>query len=874
MSELARRLHMLLHRRQWRRELADEMRLHLELRGDPKRFGNELLLRERSRDMWGWRWLESLGQDARHGLRLLARTPAVTVLALVSLTLGIGANTALFSLMDAVLLRPLPVAHPEELVQLYLGPPHSPRPTATLTNPIWEQIRDHQTLFRGAFAWSSTQMNLAAGGETEMVASTYASGAYFSTLGVAAERGRLFGPSDDFRGCPLIADISDAFWRSHYAASPQALGAMLYLSGHAYQVVGVTPAGFFGMEPGLRFDVTLPLCTQAASERSMLDIRDAWWINIAARLPPGVTEQQAEAALPVLSRQVIEATVPPDYNAAEQQNYRSRVLSLQPGAQGLSLLRRRYGLPLEVLLGVAGFVLLVACANLAGLMLARAAARRQEIAVRLALGAGRARLVRQLLTESLLLALAGAGLGIGFALWACAALQQYLVVHLNLAPDARVLVFLAAVTAVTALLVGLAPALRATRLSLASQARQEAAPAGAGSRGLVAVQLALSLLLLAGAGMFLRSFVNLAGVPKGFDPSQIFIVSLRPPAHRLAAPALAAVQARDLAFLRALPGVTSVSESLMVPASGLQWDDELEAGASGQVHAASIADAYFNPISPGYFATLRTPLLSGRDFTPADRAGAEPVIILNQTAARALFPDGHAMGSFVHEGTGGTIPVPTRVVGVVADAKYTSLRAPDPPTGYYPMAQLPQPFLSTSYELRSPLPEATLTREVRAAFAANAPGDAFTLGSLERQLDGGIKPERLLAWLSALFGGLALLLTAIGLYGAAAYSANQRRREFGIRSALGARPAAILRLALGELGGVLGAGALAGVLAAWLAAHALQATLSGLLFQLSPTDLATLAAAALLLVAAALFAAFLPARRAARADPMLALREE
>lgn len=875
LGEQVRRAGMLIRRNRWRQELEEEMQLHAELRGNTKKFGNELQLRERSQDMWGWRWLESLGQDIRHGLRLLARTPTATALALVSLTLGIGANTALFSLTDAVLLRSLPVAHPEQLAQLYNRSPLARRPSPVFTNPMWEQIRDGQKAFSGIFAWSAQQFNLNEGGVEERVSAAYASGAYFTTLGITPERGRLFGPQDDYRGCPQVADISDALWRSRYAASPAALGSVLNLSGESFTVIGVVPAEFYGMEPGTRFDITVPLCTQARSIENMLDDREAWWLNIAGRLPAGGTLAAAQAQLRGLGPAVMAATVPPDYNANEKQNYLARVMSLEAGGNGLSNLRRRYDLPLQVLLGVAALVLLVACANLAGLMLARAVARQQEIAVRLSLGASRVRLIRQLLTESLLLAVGGAGLGAVFAAWACGSVQSFLssnaaAVHLDLSLDGRMLAFVIGLTLLTALLTGLAPALRATRMSLAAGARQETAPARAGSRWVVGVQLAISLLLLTGAGMFLRSFVNLAGVPKGFDPVHVFLVNLSQFANRPTDAALAADDARNLAFLQALPGVESASESFIVPGSGLQWDNTLTTG-SGKT---AIPDAYLNAISPGYFSTLHTPLLSGRAFRDGDRAGAEPVMILNETAARQLFPHGDALGSTVHQPANSMEATPSRVVGIVADAKYTTLRAADPPAGYYPLAQLPHQFTSTAYELRSALPETALTSEVRAAFARNAPDASFTTGTLENRLAGSLKPERLLAWLSALFGGLALLLSAIGLYGAAAYEANRRRREFGIRMALGARPATILTLAVRELAAVLCVGATAGMLAAWLSARSLQATLGQLLFELAPTDLVNLTSAAVVLAGIALLAALIPARRAARADPMLALREE
>ncbi|MGH2520296.1 MAG: ABC transporter permease, partial [Chloroflexota bacterium] len=382
MSELLRRVRMLLSWRRWGRELDEEMRLHRELRGDEKRFGNELRLRERSQAQWGWTWLETWGQDLRHGLRLLGRTPLITALALVSLGLGIGATTALFTLTDAVLLRPLPVSHPGELVQVYTQSPRMKRPSPSFTDPMWEQVRDHQEVFSGTFAWGANQFSLTAGGPRESVWGVWASGAYFSTLGLHAEAGRLFGPQDDYANCPNIADISDTFWRSHFGGSAHALGATLRLGGKPYTVIGVMPEGFLGMDPGWREDIAAPLC----AERQMLNIRDAWWLDVMGRLKPGTTVKAAGAHLAAMAPAWMAATVPGDWTAAEQAGYRARRMSVEPNAHGMSWIGRRYGSALEILLAIAGLILLVVCANLTALMLARAAVRRREFAVRQALG--------------------------------------------------------------------------------------------------------------------------------------------------------------------------------------------------------------------------------------------------------------------------------------------------------------------------------------------------------------------------------------------------------------------------------------------------------------------------------------------------------
>ncbi|MGH9394666.1 MAG: ABC transporter permease, partial [Terriglobales bacterium] len=664
------------------------------------------------------------------------------------------------------------------------------------TNPMWEQVRDHQQAFTGVFAWSTTQFDLSQSGLEQRVEGIYASGEYFATLGVRAEAGRLLGAADDARACAPVADISDGFWRSHYGGAASALGATLVLSGHPFQVIGVTPPAFFGMEVGARFNVAVPLCAQAiVSTMSFLEVRDAWWLTVGGRIAPGETLAATQAQLAAQMPAWLAASLPADWGASDQQNFLRRRLSLLPAGQGVSRLRMSYALPLEILLGVAGLVLLVACVNLAGLMLARAIARRDEMATRLALGASRLRLIRQLLTESLLLAVGGAALGSALAVWACRALERYwgsnaAPVALNLSLDRSVLGFTIVLTLLTAAVVGLIPALRATGTALARGGRGATARAPAAGRRLAAAQVAVSLLLLACAAMFVRSFVNLTRVQLGFDPGLIELVNVSRPPRPVPDAALLIERSRILAALRAIPGVASASESLVVPTTGLQWDDPLRSARG------SIGDAYFNPVSPGYFATLRTPLLAGRDFSDQDTAQSPPVAILNQSAARILFPAGSALGQLVQQ-SGRNMPRPTRVIGIVADAKYdASLRAAAPPEAYYALAQLSRAFPGSSFEVSSTLPAAAIAPAIRAAMARAAPEASYSLGRLSAVVAGDVKPERLLALLSALFGGLALLLTGIGLYGMVAYHAARRRREFGVRVALGARPQAVLRLAL------------------------------------------------------------------------------
>ncbi|MGH9417523.1 MAG: ADOP family duplicated permease [Terriglobales bacterium] len=867
-AELWRRLRHLLRWGRWRRELAEELQLHQDLAAESgRKLGNELRLLERSQQVWIWRWLEELGGDARHGLRLLGRTPLVTALALASLALGIGANTALFSLADAILMRPLPVQQPSQLVRVFRQLPGTPRASASFTNPIWEQVRDHQAVFSSAFAWSLERFDLKRAGGQDLVWGAYASGGYFSTLGVHAERGRLFTTADDHPGCAPTADISDGFWRSHFGGSAGAVGATVATADGVFTVVGVMPPAFFGTDPGIRVDFVAPLCTEALSGRSMLQIRDAWWLQVMGRLRPGATTAAAGARLEAQAPAWWRATVPGDWNAKQQARYLAARITLEPGARGASFLEFRYGEPIEVLLAVAGLVLLLACANLAGLMQARGAARRAELEVRRALGASRGRLVRQLLAEAVLLAVAGAAVGAALAVGLCRWGEQYLsagafTVSLALTPDGRVLAFMAGITVLTALLVGLFPAVAATR-GERPRARVRS------GRVAAALQLALALVLMAAAGLFLGSFAALTRTDPGFEPGHVSLVELAPPnAPRPAAASTAEFQ-NVRRVLGALPGVTAVGESFMVPLQGLQWDNILSSSQG------SAPDAYLNAIAPGYFATLRTPLLAGRDFSEGDSASAPPVIILNRAAARQLFPHGGALGATVSQpAEPDATTKPARVIGIVADSAYKSLRDGALPQAFYPLVQLQHPFDSVSFELRSPLPLEALTPEVREAMRRAAPSTSYDLESWEGLVATTTKPERLLAAVAALFGGLALLLSGLGLYGVMAFQASRRQREFGVRVALGASRGAITRLVVADAVRTLALGAGAGVIAAFLGARAAAATLSPLLYELRPTDLATLAAAAAVLAAVALVAAYVPARRAARADPLAALRRE
>src|ERR1700735_73564 len=441
-----------------------------------RELGNAALVREVTHDQWRWGWLEALWQDVRFGARLLRKTPVITAVALLSLALGIGANTAIFSLLDSVMLRMLPVQKPEELVQIGMSSPKNQKSILnSYTNPIWEQLRDHQSVFAGVLAWFPEEFNLANGGDVQNVNGLYTSGEDSTTRGVQPLLGRLFSASDDTRACSGAAVLGYGFWQQHYGGAMSAIGSQIQLDGHSFPVIGVTPPNFFGTDVGRRFDVAIPICAQAIlnEKNSFLDERAAWWLRVMGRLKPGESIERTQAGLAVLAPQIFAATVPPNWPPERQQDFRKRTLEPRPAGNGISSLRRKHESSLAMFMVIVALVLLIACANIASLFLARAASRQKEIAVRLSLGASRTRLIRQVLTESILLSAAGALLGILFAKWGGVLLVRFVStkqtqVFLDLSMDLRVLSFTVGIAILTGLLFGILPAFRSTRVSLTS----------------------------------------------------------------------------------------------------------------------------------------------------------------------------------------------------------------------------------------------------------------------------------------------------------------------------------------------------------------------------------------------------------------------
>ncbi len=843
-----------------------------------RKFGNTTSEKERTREVDLLTWLETCAADVRYALRALRRSPAFALVAILSLALGIGANTAIFSLINAVMLKSLPVQHPEQLAAVAMGDFFADH---SFSNPVWEQIRDRQDMFAGVFATATTRFDLATGGETRHAAGAYVSGDYFSVLGVRPAVGRMFVRGDDVRGCPAIAVLSEPFWQSEFGGDTKAVGKQLMLGGHPFEIVGVADPSFFGMQVGTSTQVYAPLCAQAviSGSNAALDERDNWWIRVTARLKPGIAPAALRGRLSALAPAVFRATVPPRYSAKDQAHYQKTSLIVEPQPGGASGLRDRYKSSLYTLMVVVGVVLLIACGNVANLLLARARVREREAAVRLAVGAGRGRLVRQLLTESLVLAAIGAGLGVLFAQWGTRLIVSLLSrntnpLWLDLSVDWRMLAFTGAVAILTGVVFGIVPALRAAGVN------PQSAMHGGGrgiaderrrfplAKTLVIGQVALSLTLLIAAGLLLGSFRRLTAIDLGFRSENVLIVNADISHAGLAEDARNGMYQSLIERLQAIPGARFVAQGI-VPMNGLLANGELV--VDGFV-PSSPRDAvvWMNAISPGYFEAMGIPMVAGRNFGPADRVATEPVAIVNEAVARKFFPGRNAVGQQFHTMDGDTPGPNVLIVGIVKDAKYESITEDHSETVFLAASQDEHPMNGTAFAIRTSGAPAALIPPARSAISSVNNTITFNFRTLDGIVSESLTRPRLLARLSVFFGGLALLLAIVGLYGTMAYTVERRRNEIGIRIALGAARTRVLAMVLGEAGWIVFGGILVGTA---IAAGATR-WVSSLLYGVKPTDVVTYAASGVLLAAVALAASAIPAWRAARLDPMEALREE
>jgi putative ABC transport system permease protein len=884
----------LFSRKRRNQELDDEIQAHLAMaardrieRGEDPRaaelavrrdFGNRTLIQETTREAWGWSFAERLLQDFRYALRAMRRNPGFTATAALSLALGVGANTAIFSLINTLMLRTLPVEHPEQLVEpleRFQDEPHF----NTFSWQSYQHFLAHNHVFSGLIATASANFDFGAffkvrdgeGVEAERVDGVHVTGNYFPVLGVKPALGRLIGPEDDRLDAPApVAVLSWPYWKKRYNLDPAILGKRIFTDGAPVTIIGVTAREFRGLNLEYPQDLWLPLAMQPVLNPAANVVNShAGALTLVGRLKPGVSIDTARAEMAVLFRQAVEAEPKSRANAL----LRGMKFEMEPAGGGLSRARDQFARPLMVLMAAVGLLLLIACTNVASMLLARGAARQREMALRVSLGAGGWRLARQMLTESLALAIAGAALGVCLAYFGASAMlaviasgRDRLVIHV--VPDVRVLLFTVALALLTALLFGAAPAWRAWRTAPAAALRESGRGGETRRRrifgkGLVAAQVALSVGLLSAAGLFIRHLQNIYAT-LGFEHDHVLLVTLDPSSSGYSRAQLARPYQELLERLQAIPRVRSATLSAVTPTQG--------AGANHDVTVEGYQDQpgelrYLaeNRVGPKYFETLGTPLLGGRDFTFADQGGPR-VAIVNQAMARHYFGAGSPLGKHV---TFDGDPKPYEIVGVAGDAKYISALEAAPRTIYFNAFQ--EGRIYSQFSLRTsgaPTAVAGDVRRIVNQALKNVTVQKIT--TLADQVDATLVPQRMIAMLSGLFGALGAFLAAIGTYGLLAYSVARRGNEIGIRMALGASQTSISRMVLGEALGITCGGVLIGVPVAYFARQLAASLLPGL-----PAGGAfETAFGAAAMIAIALAAAYIPAHRAACVDPMEALRCE
>lgn len=820
-------------------------------------------------------------QDLRYALRMLRKNPAFSVVVISTLALGIGANAAMFSLTDRVLLQKLPVNNPDQLVLLSTQAPFETEPVSSFSYPMYQDLRDRNEVFSGIIARGGISMNVSSGDQNERVSSDMVSGNYFDVLGVRPWAGRLFTPEDDrTQGAHPLAVISYGFWERRFGKDPSIIGKTILANEHPLTVIGVTPPNFYGVYLSSAPDVWVPLMMTPVFNPlppTRLNSRTHQWLTVMARRKDGVPLAQAQASLAVLYHQIREhdAAQLEGVTAHYRDRYTSRQIIVEPGGQGFQTLQSEMRTALWMLFGATCFVLLILCANLTNLMMARATVRAPEIAIRLALGAGRLRLLRQWLTEGLLLSLLGGLAGIFVALWIRAGLLLFVPAqtrgNLNQPFGWRFAGFVILTSIAVGLLFSLAPALQAARAKSTPSLQLESRSFTAAGRllslrsGLVLLQVALSLPLLIGAVLLLKSLQNLRVVDTGFSKDNVLLASLNPSLNGYSTEKSRAFFDELLARTRALPGVRAVSLASDSPLSG-GWDMtgiSVEGYTPREDEKMDIDATY---ISPDYFKTLDIPLAAGRDFNAQDNVNGPKVTIINEKLARYFFGNSSPIGKRIS--TSGTLD--TTIVGVVRDAKYINLREPMRRHFYLPVMQLPNLF-ALSLQISTNGNAASIAAAVRNQVKEIDPHlPVYNVKTLSSEIDQSLIQERMVSWLATSFGILATLLVVIGLYGVVSFSVVRRTREIGIRLALGAQRHQVFFMVM-KHGVVL---VLCGTLAGALASIGLSRFIRGMLFGVTPTNAVAFAVAVIGLIIVALLACYLPARRATKVDPLEALRYE
>jgi macrolide transport system ATP-binding/permease protein len=904
MSELLRRLKWFLHRATFERELEEEMRHHLALRGEAgmKQFGNIALLKEDSRAMWTWTFWEQFAQDLRYGIRAMAGNRLFTAMAVLSLALGIGANTAIYSFMDAIMVRALPIPHPENLVVLNwratkgwpavarsqhgdsYKEPGGAAISGNFPYPAWQLLRERNTVFSTLFASAGAgRLNVVARNETFLVAGEYVSGNYFAGLQAPPAAGRLLGEEDDRPGAAAVAVITYGFWKRAFNAAADTVGKAVVVNGKTFTVAGVTAPEFYGIDPRTSPGVFLPLHTLGyldprAQRGDWFHEGNNYWVEMMGRLSPGFTLQKAQTPLAGVFHQFVAAT-------AKNDKQRSNLpeLWLQPGGSGIDSLRRQYSRPLYVLMAMVGLILAIACANIANLLLSRATARRREIAVRLSLGAGRWRVIRQLLTESLLLALlsglAGlfvAALGVRFLTWLIANGRENFTLHAQI--DLRILLFAMAVSLLTGIVFGLVPAIQATRVDVTpalkesrvgipqGRSRHFGLPFGM-SHLLVTAQIALALLLAIAAGLFVRTLSNLHSVSIGFNTENLLTFSLNSKQAGYDEPAAANFYEAMRHRFETIPGVRAATMTNTALVAG-------QSDATG-ISIPGIPADENSPLSsnaivvgPSFFETLQIPILRGRAIGPQDSPGAPGSVVVNEVFARRFFPDRDPLGQHFELGTS-----EVQIVGVARDTRYSSVKREVPPVAYLSWQQPPRGWLNDGmvFEVRTVGDPLVLTNWIRGVVhQVNPRIPVADVSTQQERIEQTISQERTFADLCTCFGILALLISCVGLYGTMAYAVARRTSEIGIRVALGAQRRRVIWMVLREVLALSVAGLAMGLTVAWGTAH----FVASFLFGVKPNDPVAFALSAAVLMVCALAAGYAPAWQASRIDPMVALRHE
>ncbi len=893
------RLGSLFSRERREQDLSAEMESHLQMHiqdnlhsgMNPQMARREAMMRlggveqtkENYRDLRGLPLLETFLQDLRFASRTLRKSPGFTTVAVLTLALGIGANTAIFSLLDALTLRSLPVPHPEQLVRFGARTPDDPY--TALSVPMFEEFARGQKVFSSAFAWwGDGVFNIEINGALSRADIWAVTGNYYSELGAVPALGRLIGPDDaDLRApsATQVAVLGHSFWQRRYGGDRRVIGTALKIEGVPFTIIGITQKGFGGISAEDLPEVTVPLTAEpiiAGDPDVQKHLRrgDALFIEAAARLKPGITLDKARAQLESLWPGIRTAVMPANLSPAEREGFLALQLKVESGARGASLLRNRFTQPVYLLLAIASAMLLLACVNLASLMLSRAAARSHETGVRILLGASRIRITQQVLAESLALSLAGTLVGFAFAFWGSAGLSNFIIreiyivpAALNLTPDARILGFASVAALLTAVLFGIAPAWRAMRVdpntSLQKNSRTSSQGTGNVGKCLIVAQVALSLVLVAAAGLFLRTLAQLHSVDPGFRTRGILDIGLNPTPGGYKNIDWVNYYHQLTDRVSSTPGVASAGMLHTRIGNVLEWTEKIrptEIRAEG-----SRAD--FEMVMPGALRTLGIEILRGRDVAWTDDDHAPRVAVISQSAAKQIFPDCDPIGR--------RIDVTTEpkwqnleIVGIVGDASLYDIRKHAPPTVYLPTTQYGEYMGWGEMLVKTKIPQAAMAEAVRTVVEPLGHEYVSSTNTISREINRSLLQERIFAMLSAFFGGLALLLAAIGLYGLMAYNVTQRTQELGLRIALGAQRRDVLRLVLRQ-GTRL---TVLGVAIGTLAAVGLSRLLSTMLFGVSATDPLTFAGVAGLLATVAQAACFIPSQRAARVDPIIALRHE